>query len=449
MDASIRSPLSAAQTIARNTIFLIGGQAALRISSFLFNILVIRQLGDAVFGQYSVVMAWAGLFSVLGDLGVTQYFTREVARNPERSDELFWDVAAMRFMLAIVASVVTVGGAVLRAYPDEIIIAVGLYTMTYFLQAILAPLTSMIAGNERLDIVSVVMVIGQVVFMVFGAVVLFSGGGLIALVAVSFINLPLMIALSLFSVRRFKMSTPKIHLRPGTWTSLLRVGVPFAFIQLMLTFNFQIDTIILEYFQPFEVVGWYNASYNLTRSLLTITSAIIIALPLTMAREHAKDPNAVRPWYYRTVKFMGFLGLPLAVGGMLLSDQIIHLLYGDAYAPSFLIFAIIVWDTPILMFTSLCGNLTTAIKREHSAMFVYAAVGGFNLIANLVMIPRYGVLAAAVTTIGSDLVGAALFYLLFRRAFGAGLNLKSWIRLAISAALMGVLIAALRGLPVY
>ena len=426
-----------------------GGQIALRLSSFLFNILVIRQLGGENFGLYSVVLAWTGLFSVIGDLGIIQYFTREVARDPSKSETLFWDVAALRFMLGGLAFVVTVAGAILRGYPEEIILAVTLYTLTYFLQAILAPITGIIVGNERLDVTAVITVIGQVVFMVAGALVLFSGGTLIGLVAVSFINLPLMIALSLWAVRRFKLTLPPFKLNPTTWANLLKLGVPFGLIQLTLTFNFQIDTLILEYFQSFEVVGWYNVAYHLTRSLLTIISALIIALPLTMAREHARDPEVVKPWYYRSVKLMVFLGLPLAVGGTLLSDQIITGLYGDVYAPSVLLFAILVWDAPLLMFTALCGNLTTAIRRERTAMWIYATVGGFNVVSNILLQPIYGVLAAAVITVASECVGAALFYILFRREFGPGLSFTHLIRLVVTALLMAVPVLLLRGLPLY
>ena len=48
--------------IARNTLFGIGGQLALRVVSFIFTVLVVRTLGEEHFGQYSIVLAWAGLF---------------------------------------------------------------------------------------------------------------------------------------------------------------------------------------------------------------------------------------------------------------------------------------------------------------------------------------------------------------------------------------------------
>ncbi len=435
---------SVGQTVLRNTLFGMGAQAALRIVGFIFNVLIIRTFGGAEFGRYSVVIAWAGLFSVLGDVGVTQYMTREIARDPEKGNQLFWNTAALRFILAIVTIIVTVGAAIARPYDSEIVLAVTLYSLGYFFQALLAPLQGIMAGNQRLDFVSVLTVIGQVIFMTAGALVLFAGLNFVWLTAVSLINFPILILLSFYVVRRYKLQPPRFHIDPSTWKNLLMAGLPFAVIQLALTFNFQIDTLILETFRSEETVGWYNAAYNLTRALLVLTGSLIVALPISLAREHATDPKSILPWYYRATKFMVFLGLPLAVGGTLLSDHLIRLLYGPEYAPSAIAFAILIWDTPLLMYTALCGNLATVIQKENRAMRIYLTLAGLNLVLNLLFIPTYGLIAASMMTVAAEFTGAILFYVFFRREFGAGLGFRHIVRLVIAAALMGIVVYLLR-----
>jgi O-antigen/teichoic acid export membrane protein len=325
-----------------------------------------------------------------------------------------------------------------------IMLAVALTTTSYFLQAVLAPLQSIIAGNERLDILSVFTVIGQLIFIAAGGLFLLAGFNFVWLVIASLLNLPVLIVLSVWVVRRFRMQPPRFHIEPRTWWPLLVAGLPFALIQLALTFNFRIDTLILESWQPNEAVGWYNAAYNFTRSLLVFASAFILAAPITLAREHASDPKSVLPWYYRTTKFMLFVGLPMAVGGTLLADKIIRLLYGWEYAPAAVAFAILIWDTPLLMYTALCGNLTTAIKKEQYSVRVYLGLAVSDFILNLIFIPHYGIIAASVMTVAAEATGAILFYLFFRREFGSGLGFKYMLRLVIAAALMGVVVYLLR-----
>lgn len=432
---------SAGRIIARNTLFGMGSQFALRGLGLVFNILVIRQLGDTQFGQYSVVLAWAGIFSFIGDLGIAQYMTREIARDKERLRHLFWNVTVLRFVLAILASVVTILGAVANGYESRMVLAIGLYTTSYFLQSILAPLQGVIAGHERLDVLSVFQVIGQIIFMAFGALFLFSGFDFVWLVIASLINLPVLIILSYRVIRKNRYTFPRFHIEAGTWLRLIVAGLPFAFIQLSLTTAYQFDRLILEPNVAKESIGWYSAAYTLTRAFLILTAAFSASLVLTLAREHAKNPEVVRPWYYRSVKFSIFLGLPLAVGGMLLADKIIQSAYGVEYAPAAVAFAILIWDTPLLMYTALGGNIATSIQQEGRSMRIYVAEAVLNILLNLYLIPRYGVIAACFTTVSTELLGAILFYVMFRREFGPGLGFKHIIRLVLAAVVMGFVVA--------
>ena len=79
------------RTIARNTAFGVGAQLVLRAASFIFQVAVINNLGDQNWGKYNIVIGWATLFGVLGDLGISQYLTREIARDKSNANQLFWN----------------------------------------------------------------------------------------------------------------------------------------------------------------------------------------------------------------------------------------------------------------------------------------------------------------------------------------------------------------------
>jgi O-antigen/teichoic acid export membrane protein len=446
MSEAVEQPQrSTGRTIFRNTVFGLGAQFALKAASLLFNILVIRVLGGEKFGQYSIVLAWTGLFSVIGDLGITQYLAREIARDRNNNERLFWDTVVLRFLLAILASVVTVGAALLLTdYSAEMIVAIAIFTTGYFFQSLMSPLSSVLTGNERVDLTSILDVTMQVLFMVFAGIVLYFKLSFVWLLIVGVLNLPINIALQYWAIRRNKFVLPRFQIHPSQWLEFLKAGLPFGFIQLSLSFAFRVDTIFLSTYTTDQAIGWYNAAYNLTRSLMIASGAFNTAILPTLAREHALNPEAVRPWYYRSVKIMLFIGLPLAVGGMILSHQVITTLYGAEYSPAAISFLVIVWDLPILMYSSFCGNLTTAIKREGAAARIYGSLGIINVILNLLLIPRFGIVGASFATVLTDLVGAAQFYFLFRREFGAGLGLNKLLRLVLAAVFMGVVVFVLR-----
>src|SRR5690349_9162716 len=147
------------RTIARNTAFGVGAQLVLRVASFIFQVAVINNLGDENWGKYNIVIGWATLFGVLGDLGISQYLTREIARDKLNANQLFWNSVVLRFLLAIVAGVVTTISAIMIGYSPEIVVGCILFTSSYLFQALLAPLTSLVVGSERIDISSLFAVV--------------------------------------------------------------------------------------------------------------------------------------------------------------------------------------------------------------------------------------------------------------------------------------------------
>lgn len=435
--------MSSTRTIVRNTAFLFAAQIALRVVNPIFNIFIVRQLGDAEFGEYSVLLTWVTVFSVLGDMGVAQYMTREISRDREGAMHLFWDVTALRFILAVIASLTTIGGAILLGYDSRFILAAVIYCASYFLQAVIVPLAGILSGYERLDIVSVLSVIGQLIYIAAGIIALMVSDSYLWLVGASLVNMPVMILALWQIVRRYKMSPPPFRLHPRSWWRLVRAGFPFGINQVSLTVAYRFDTLLLNNFVTTQVIGWYNASYNLSRALTTFTAAFSMALVPTLAREYGSNPETVRMWYYRSFRLLLFIGLPIAVGGMLLADKIIPFLYGWEFQAASIAFAILVWDTLLLMYTSLGGNIAQAIGKESAAARIFAVEAIINLVLNIILIPHYGMIAAAFNTVATELTGTLLFYLLFRREFGAGLDLKHTLRMAGCAAVMGLVVVVL------
>jgi hypothetical protein len=264
------SPRSTGRIVLRNALFSLGAQAALRVASFLFNVFVIRTLGGEQFGQYQIVLDWAGLFAVIGDLGITQYLAREIARDRSKTAEVFWDTVVLRLVLSILAAVVTViAAAGMTDYSIEIIVGIVLFTAGYLFQAFMVPLNSVLVGNERVDISSVLELVMQVLFWVLAGIVLFLGLDFRWLLVASLVNFPLNMVLQLWVFRRNRISLPAFQLHREAWWSLFKAGLPFALIQISLSFAFRFDTVILSGRVPDQQVGWYKSAYNLILTFVT------------------------------------------------------------------------------------------------------------------------------------------------------------------------------------
>ncbi len=429
-----------AQTIFKNTVYITIGEIVLKAVTFLFNIYVIRQLGDESFGQYSIVLAFVGLFQIFAELGMTQYVMREIARDRSKTQSLFWDLVTLRTLLAVLGIIGITLSGVMVGYSPELVLGIFIYTFSFLLSAFLAPLIAVLTANERLDYVTARSILGRVIFMVLSTIFLLNGFSFIALIVANLISIPLQIGLALWGIRRHRLASLSFQIQPRTWSHLIRASLPFGLISLTLTIAFSIDTVMLSWYQPEYVVGWYNVAYNLVFSLMFFVSGFNEAIVPSLSRTYVNDPVQVERWYYRSVKFIAILSLPLAVGGMIIAYALIRFLYTDEFLPSALALQILIWDVPLLMFSSFCGNMTTIVGEERAAARIYGINAIANVILNFYAIPHYGLVGASIVTVITDLIGALQFHFLLKRKLK--LPNMTWVlvRALTAAGLMGLVL---------
>ncbi len=97
----------------------------------------------------NIVIGMGALFSGTGRPGgITQYLTREIARDRSNANLLFWNSVVLRFLLAIVASIVTTISAIMIGYSPEIVIGCIFFTTSYLFQAIARP-TDQLGCRQR------------------------------------------------------------------------------------------------------------------------------------------------------------------------------------------------------------------------------------------------------------------------------------------------------------
>jgi O-antigen/teichoic acid export membrane protein len=426
--------------ILKNTAFVTSGKLALKAISFLFSVYVIRRLGDDRFGQYSTVLAFVGLFQIFAELGMSQYVMREIAQDRSKTQSLFWNLVALRVLLAVFGIIGITLGAIAVGYSSELVLGIFIYTCSFLLAAFHAPLITVLTANERLDYVTGLSILGQVIFVSLGTVFLFSGRGFTALIIANLISFPLQIGLAIWIIRRQHMARLSFRIEPRIWPGLIRAGLPFGIISLMLSIAFSLDTVMLSMYRPDQEVGWYSAAYDLIFSLLFFVGGFNEAIVPSLSRTYVNDPAQVKRWYHRSVKFIAILSLPITVGGLLTAFPLIRLLYTDAFSQSAKALQILIWDLPLIMFASFCGRMTTVISAEHAAARVYTINTVANVILNWYAIPRFGFIGASVVTVITDLISALQFYFLLRRRLSLPDMRPVFVRVLVAAALMGVVV---------
>ena len=429
------------RTIFKNAVAITLGNVVLKAANFLFGVYVVRQLGDDRFGQYSIVLAFVGLFQILAELGMSQYVMRQIAQDRSRTQSLFWNLVALRCLLGAAGMLLIPLAAAAYGYSSELVLGVLVYTASFLLSAFAAPLMAVLAAYERLDHATLLTVLSQIAFIALGTLFLFLNLGFIWLIVAGLASIVPQIVIAAWVIRRERMTSLGFQIDPRSWPGLIRAGLPFGIISLALTIAFSIDTVMLSMYVPESVVGWYNIAYGLVRSLMFFISGFSHAMVPSLTRTYVSDTRQVERWYHRSVKFILLMGVPMAVGGTLVAFPLVNFLYAEANLPAAPGLQILIWDVPLLMFASFCGNMTTVVSEERAAARIYSINAVANVILNAYAIPRFGLVGASFVTVITDLIGALQFHFLLRRKLHLPGMMSVLLRVALAGAGMGASVA--------
>lgn len=432
-------------TILRNSAFGLAAQMAIKILSFTFSIFVVRRLGAEIFGQYSAVLAFGMTFAFIGDLGLSPYLVREVARlriDPdgwERVEKLYSNVLTLRVLLSIVGALLTIIVAWLTHRPLIMIFGIIINSISLILYGVHGTADAMLSGFERLDISSVAKVVYQLLFVIFGAAVMVLQLGYYGLLVVNVLGVGIMALVVWQATRKLGL-----HLsRPSyqQWAGMLKACLPFGVLALALGLSYKFDSVLLNIVRGDIETGYYSAAYNLVFSAVLISNVVNTALYPSLSRQSVGDPGSLIRIYEKVFRYLILISLPLAVGIWATAGKLIPFLYSKSYQSSVIALQILIWVVPFMFMSEFLGYIVVIENKERLVARSVVVSTIFNILANLFFIPRYGYIAASFMTVITEifLVGQYIYILRSK------VPMVSWgkiiIRPFLAAISMGIVLA--------
>ena len=200
------------------------------------------------------------------------------------------------------------------------------------------------------------------------------------------------------------------------------------------------EVLLLGFFRPDQEVGFYNLAVKFPRFLMASVPAILagVLLPTLSEQFGKKDMVKLKSVYTTSARYLMMLALPLVAGGIALAAPLVKVLYGAEYAPVVRIMAIVFLPAAFLVFATLCRQVLYAIDKPTYALRVILLLAPLNIGLNLLFIPRYGILGAAIVSSSVQFLSLPAYIWLVHRETGAVWPLADGGRTALAASLMGV-----------
>jgi O-antigen/teichoic acid export membrane protein len=432
------------QVVLRNSMFGFAAQATLKVLSFAFSVLIVRNLGADIYGQYVAVVAFGAIFAIFSDLGLSPYLVREVARlrdledGKHRIQSLYGSVIQLRLLLSLVTSGLVVAAAVITHRPPLMIGAIAFNSIGFFLYSFQGTGDAVLSGMERLDLSAGGKILNQVIFVSLGGVALLFHLGIYGLVAAGLVGVVSLAVYSWGCLRRVEIYPN--WLRTYDWRQLLRASLPFGLIGFALGLSYKFDTVLLNLFRSNAETAYYNAAYNLVFSSVLVSNILNTALYPSLSRHAVVDPKMLPRIYGRAFRYLMMASIPIAVGGWVLAAPIVRFLYTDSFLPAVRALQVIIWVVPLMFASEFLGYVVVISDKEKQAARAVLVSTGANIAVNLLLVPRFGILAAAWMTVITEGILVGQYLWINRDLIRAMEWMTTFVYPLVAAGVMGLLV---------
>jgi len=185
----------------------------------------------------------------------------------------------------------------------------------------------------------------------------------------------------------------------GRAKALLRDSMPFLLAGLAVFIYMRIDQFMIAAALGSEDVGHYSAAVVLSEAPLVIPVLLLRASLPKLTREFQANPQTGERTLLRLMRFAFYLHLAGAVVVAALADPIVQLLYGEAYGQSAAVLRIQAFGAPFVALGVISGAWIVFQRSTKYALVRTVAGAVVNIVANVVLIPLFGIEGAAVATI--------------------------------------------------
>lgn len=405
------------ETLSREAVHNLGFIYSSRMTTaamrFVVSIAVARTLGAERLGVLTIAAVIMGIAQRLLEMGLTTTMVRKMSLHLSRDEEglsrsLFKQIYVIR--LAVGAAFVIIAWLIApwvaqRFYGSpELVTPLRLAGLGALMWNIWNHSDGALRANERFKAIAVINIISHTVRA--GLILLFAWKALLNVESTLIFNISEMVVAFIIT----SLIIPKSYFRGGLEKrySLSEIfsysGWMYLFSILFILFD-RLDVLMLGYFRQEAEVGIYAVAFMLIRPFELIPETFNTVF-LPKVSKFTRKLEIYR-YFRETFKITAVVGV-LCIALILVARPLILSFYGEQYLASVKLFQILVGAYILLTIMNPFTLVGHSINKPQLFVIMVAINLVLNFTGNLIFIPPYGALGAAVVTLVSRILGGIL-----------------------------------------
>jgi len=438
------------QHVSKNIFWLTFSRVLALVFLFLAYRQLFRYLGPFGSGQYQFVLSYVLIFSIIVDFGIQQFITKKISEEPENAKQYFENFFTFEFFVSLFLYAILLLIAYFKHYDAVVFKAIIITGLGMVANALTYPYLAIMSAHQDLRKVAVINFLNSLVNIgiIFLAIVLKKYIVFLASVQLIFGTLDL-ILYRIFVKKH--LQNPQILRAIFSFDfhlikNILKQGWPFALLVGFSAIYNRIDVVIITALKGYSDTGLYTSAYKIFDLLGFFPSVVSYTLFPFFAGLMAKSAiSDVKENLEKYVRLMLAAALPMAVGGMILSQRLILLMTNgdERFLPAASVLAILIW-APAILFVYIPVNSLVISQLTKKAVLITGVNVIINTAGNLLLVPHYGIKAAAAMTVISESL-QGLFYFYFVRKNITQFHFGKFVfQPALAAVVMGLVLWQIR-----
>ena len=401
---------------------------------------VSRVLGANNIGIYGYTVSISAYFILFGSLGISLYGQREIAYcqgDSKKYSKSFYEILLLRFIAMTISAILFYFIFVFKSNDYSIYfkillveIIANMFDISWFLQG-LEEFKKTVVRNIIVRIISLV-----VIFLFVKSKSDLPIYFIIYVLSILIGNLSLWLYLPKY-LKKIKIKELNMtkHLKPA-----LVLFVPQIAIQVYTVLDRTMIGILIP---AKEEVGFYTQGEHILKLLLGT-----VMLPRIASIFSTGDKEKIKEYLNKSFNFVYFLGMPMVFGIISVSRKFVPVFFGSGYDR---VIYVMMTISPILIFIGLSNVLgvqyllPTKRQKEFTISVFVGAIINFGI--NLILIPKYGAIGAAIGTIIAELFVTIVQLFYVRKDLNVLKILKISITYFIGSITMFVALLFVRKIP--
>lgn len=398
--------------LVKNVSWLMVARIYALLVNALVGVILVRYLGPGRNGDYNYIISFVAIFSGISMMGLENVITKEVANESRSIDNIIGSSIVVRAIGFVIAFLFVCVGTFF-VHGANIRTGIIVYAVLLLSSNILSGVTSLCYARNCSNYVAISQVVAHTIRALFTIGLIYNNKGIeyfvVLLAGEAWITLAIqwLIILKRKIVLAFSASRDTVKY-------FINQGLPIVLGSIAITVNLKIDQLMIGNMRGSYELGVYSVAVRIAELWYFIPTTIVAVLVTNLTETRKKDDLLYQKMLQKSFSIMTGLGYLAGIVTSIFAQVVVINLFGEEYSDAVKVLYIYIWAGIFINTSVLRGGWYVIEEKTKYSLYCNVIGAISNVIINLVLIPRFGGMGAAVATFISYMIYAYLSSFIFK-----------------------------------